>query len=76
VDISQEAQNLGISKIQFTNHMQLKKKEDHSVGILIHVRKGNKTPMEGITEKKCGEETEEMIMQKLTHLVQFIVYGR
>jgi hypothetical protein len=29
VDISPEAQKLGISEIQFTNHLKLKKKEDH-----------------------------------------------
>jgi hypothetical protein len=32
-----EAQKPRIPKIQFTNHMNLKKKEDHSVNISIHV---------------------------------------
>jgi hypothetical protein len=29
-----------------------------SVDTLIHLRMGNKMPMEGITEKKCESETE------------------
>ena len=47
-------------KIQFTNHMKLKKKEDQSVDTLPLLRIGNKTPMEGVTETKCGVETVEM----------------
>jgi hypothetical protein len=39
VDISAEAQKLGMPKIQFTNHMKLKKKEDHSVDTSIHLRR-------------------------------------
>jgi hypothetical protein len=39
-----------IPKIQFTNHMKLKKKEDHSVDTFIHLRRGEQTPMEGVTE--------------------------
>jgi hypothetical protein len=44
-------------KIQFTKHMKLKK-EDQSVDISILLRRGNKIPMEGVTETKCGVETE------------------
>jgi hypothetical protein len=44
VDISPEAQN---TQIQFTDHMKLKKKEDHSVDTLALLRKGNKIPMDG-----------------------------
>jgi hypothetical protein len=40
--------------------MKLKKKEDHSVDTFIHLRRRNKAPMEGVTETKCGVETEEM----------------
>ena len=54
------AQKFGIPKIQFTNHMKLKKKEDHSMDTSIHLRRGNKTPMDGVTETKCEVETEEM----------------
>ena len=62
------AQKLRILKIQFTNDMKLKKKEDQSVDILIPLRKGNKIPMEGVTDTKFGAETEGMTIQKLSHL--------
>jgi hypothetical protein len=48
--------------------MKLKKKEDQSVDISIFLRRGNKTPTEGVTETKCGVESEEMTIQRLTHL--------
>jgi hypothetical protein len=57
------AQNFGIPKIQFTNHMKLKKKEDQSMDTLILLRRGNKIPMERVTETKCGAETEGMTIQ-------------
>jgi hypothetical protein len=56
---------LGIPKIQFTNHMELKKKEDQSSATLILLRKRNKIPMEEITETKCEAETEGMTIQRL-----------
>ena len=34
------------------------KKEDKSVDTLVLLRKGNKRPMGGDTETKCGAETE------------------
>jgi hypothetical protein len=40
--------------------MTLKKKEDHSVVTSIHLRRGEENTMEGVTETKCGVETEEM----------------
>jgi hypothetical protein len=36
------AQKLRKPKIQFTDHMKLKKKEDQSVGALVLLKKGNK----------------------------------
>jgi hypothetical protein len=48
--------------------MKLKKKEDQSVDSLILLRRRNKIPMEGVTETKCGAETEGMTTQKLPHL--------
>ena len=45
-------------KIQFAKHMNLKKKEDPSIDTLILLRRGNKIPMEGVTETKFGAETE------------------
>jgi hypothetical protein len=44
------------------------KKEDQSVDTSILLRRGNKIPMEGITETKFGAETEGMTIQKLPHL--------
>jgi hypothetical protein len=41
------APKLGIPKIQFTDHMRLKKKRDQSVDALVLLRKGNKILMEG-----------------------------
>ena len=51
------AQKLGIPKIQFTNHMKFKKK-DQSVDSLIHHRRGNKMFIVADTEIKCGAESE------------------
>jgi hypothetical protein len=48
--------------------MKLKKKEDQSLDTLILLRRGNKIPMEGVTETKCGAETEGMTIQRLPHL--------
>jgi hypothetical protein len=48
--------------------LKLKKEEDQSVDTSILLRRGNKIPMEGFTETKCGEETEGMSIQKLFHL--------
>jgi hypothetical protein len=38
--------------------MKIKKKEDQNVDTLILLRKENKIPMGGVTETKCGAETE------------------
>jgi hypothetical protein len=40
------AQKIRIPKIQFTNHMELKKKEDQSVDTSILLSRGNKILME------------------------------
>jgi hypothetical protein len=45
--------------------MKLKKKEDQHVDTSIFLRRGNKIPMEGVTETKCGAETEGMTIQRL-----------
>jgi hypothetical protein len=62
------AQKLRILKIQFAKHMKLKKKEDQSVDTLILLIRGNKIPMEGVTETKFRAETEEKTTQRLPHL--------
>jgi hypothetical protein len=48
--------------------MKLKKKEDQSVDTLFLLRMGNRIPMEGVTETKCGAEMEERTFQRLPHL--------
>jgi hypothetical protein len=54
--------------IQFAKHMKLNKKEDQSVDTLLLFRRGNKIPMEGVTETKFRAETEEKTTQRLPHL--------
>jgi hypothetical protein len=53
-------QNFGIPRIKFTDHMKLKKKEDHSVDTSVLLKKGGgvKEPMAISTETKFGAETE------------------
>jgi hypothetical protein len=41
------------------------KKEYQCVDTSILLRRGNKIPMEGGKETKCGMETEEMTIQRL-----------
>jgi hypothetical protein len=48
--------------------MKLKKKEEQSVDTLVLLRRGNKTPMGGDTETKCGAETEGKAIQRLPYL--------
>jgi hypothetical protein len=69
------AQKLVISKIQFSKYMKLKKKEDQSIDTSILLRRGNKIPMEGVTETKHGTETEGMTIQKLPHLGIHLIYN-
>jgi hypothetical protein len=70
------AQKFRIPKIQFTNHMNLKKKEDHSVDISIPLRRENKIPVEVVTKTKCGAETEKkMTIQRLSHLGFHPIYN-
>jgi hypothetical protein len=61
------AQNFEIFKIQFTDHMKLKK-EDQSVDSLVFLRSRIKIPMGGDTETKYGAETEEKAIQRVSHL--------
>jgi hypothetical protein len=55
--------------------MKLKKKEDQSVDTSILLRRGNKIPMEGITERKCEAETEGMTIQRLPYLGIHPIYN-
>jgi hypothetical protein len=44
-------------KIQDAKNMKLKKNEDQNVNTLPLLKIGNKTPMEGVTKTKFGNET-------------------
>jgi hypothetical protein len=48
--------------------MKLKKKEDQSVDTSILLRRGNKIPMEGVTEAKCEAESQGTTIQRLPQL--------
>ena len=48
--------------------MKLKNKEYESVGTLVLLRRGNKIHMGGVTETKCGAETEGKTIQRMLHL--------
>jgi hypothetical protein len=50
------------------NSQTTKKQEDQSVDTSILLRRGDKIPMNGVTETKCGAETEGMLVQRLPHL--------
>jgi hypothetical protein len=51
------AQKFRIPKIQFIDHMKLKRKKDQSLRSFLEG--GIKIPMGGVTETKCGAETED-----------------
>jgi hypothetical protein len=48
--------------------MKLNKKEDQSVDTSFLLRRGNKIPMEGVTETKFGAEHEGRTIQRLPYL--------
>jgi hypothetical protein len=60
------AQKLGIPKVQFIDHMKLKKKEDQNVDAPVLLRRGNKISMGEDT--KCEAETEGKTIQRRPHL--------
>jgi hypothetical protein len=55
--------------------MKLKKEEGQSVDTSNLLRRGNKIPMERVTETKCGAETEGMTIQRLPHLGIHPIYN-
>ena len=69
------AQNLGITKIQFTDYMKLKKKEDQSVDSSVLLRRGNKILMGRSMETKCRAETEGKAIKRLPHLGIHLIYS-
>jgi hypothetical protein len=62
------AQKFGIPKIQFTDHMKLKKKKDQNVDASVLLRRMNKILTGGNMETKYGAETEGKAIQRLLHL--------
>jgi hypothetical protein len=54
--------------------MKVEKKEHQTMDILILVM-GNKIPMEGVTEKMCGAETEGITINRLFNLGTHPIYN-
>ena len=69
------AQKFRIPKIQFIDHMKLKK-EDQSVDTSALLRRGIKIPMGGDTETKCGAEAEGKAIQRLPHMGIHPIYSQ
>jgi len=61
-------QKLRIPKIQFTDHMKLKEKEDRTVDATVFPRRRNNILTGGNTESKCGAETEGKAIQRLPQM--------
>jgi hypothetical protein len=55
--------------------MKLKMKVYQSVDTSILLRRGDKTPMECITDTKCGAEIEGVTIQRLPHLGIYPIYN-
>jgi hypothetical protein len=55
--------------------MKLKKMEDQCVDSLSLLIRGNKTPMEGVTETNFRAETEGRTIQRLFHQGSFSTRG-
>ena len=53
------AQKLRIPKIQFTEHVKLKKKDGHSVGASVLLRRGTKHSQEEILRQSVDQRLKE-----------------
>ena len=69
------AQKFGIPKIQFTDHMKPKNKEDQNVEVSVLFRRVNKILTGGNIETKYGAETEGKAIQRLPHLGIYPIYS-
>jgi hypothetical protein len=69
------AQKFGIPKIQFTDHMKPKKKEDQIVDASVLLRRGNKVLTGANMKTKCGAETEGKTIHRLPHLGIHPIYS-
>jgi hypothetical protein len=72
---SELAQKLEILKIQYTDHMKLKKKEDQSVDVLVLLRRRSKILTGANTMTKYRAKTERKAIQKLPHLGIHSIYS-
>jgi hypothetical protein len=61
--------------MKLQNEMKLQKKEVQSVDTSVLLRRGNKIPMGGDTETKCGAKTEGKTIQRLSHLGIYPIYS-
>jgi len=68
------AQKLRIPRIQFTDHMKLKKLEDQRVVASVLLRRVNKIFTGGNTETKCEVETEGKVIQRWPHIGIYHIY--
>jgi hypothetical protein len=68
-------QKLRILKIQFTDHMKLKKNEDQSVNVSVLLRRGNKIITGGNMETEFRVEIEGKAIQRLLHLAIHPIYS-
>jgi hypothetical protein len=69
------AQKFEIPKIQFTDYMKPKKKEDQNVDASVLFRKVKKILTGGNMETKCGAETERKAIQRLPNLGIHPIYS-
>ena len=67
-------QKLRRPKVQFTDCIKIKK-EDQSVDASVLLKRGNKIPMGGKMETKCGAETDGKAIQRLLHLQLHRIYN-
>ena len=65
----------GIPRIQFTDHMKPKKKEDQNMDASVLLRRVNKILTEENIETKCGAEIEGKAIQRLSHLRIHPIYS-
>jgi hypothetical protein len=69
------AQKLGISKIQLTDHIKPKRKEDQNVDASVLLRRVNKILTEVNIETTCGTEIKGKAIQRLHHLGIHPIYS-
>jgi hypothetical protein len=69
------AQKFEIPKIQFTDHMKPKKREDQNVDASVLLRSVNKLLTGGNMETECRAETDGKAIKRLLHLRTHPIYS-